>query len=329
MTNPTSIRTITAALTAATITLALASCTQGISANEGSATKDGQTTMRIAYLSTANYLTILKDEEYAQQALAPAQVAFKGPFNPTDAYAAVSSGAADASSTGTGHFIDLIADGQPWVAFALEYYDGDSQGIVAAPNSGIDTLRDLYGKTVALISKGGTGDYIIHQAFAHNGLDASRVREVEMSPSNFNAAFTSGQVDAIATFDQNLAAAMIVPGAKLLTNGKEYGSLNVSIHMVSKSFADRHPDLVRKMYAALRQASDNAQRDPSVITKAYEEFGASQRLVEQIAAFDVPEIRPIDADGLDLLERQARQYVDFGFIDKVPDLESAVIDCSQ
>ena len=309
MTNPTSIRTITAALTAATITLALAACTQGISANEGSATKDGQTTMRIAYLSTANYLTILKDEEYAQQALAPAQVAFKGPFNPTDAYAAVSSGAADASSTGTGHFIDLIADGQPWVAFALEYYDGDSQGIVAAPNSGIDTLRDLYGKTVALISKGGTGDYIIHQAF--------------------NAAFTSGQVDAIATFDQNLAAAMIVPGAKLLTNGKEYGSLNVSIHMVSKSFADRHPDLVRNMYAALRQASDNAQRDPSVITKAYEEFGASQRLVEQIAAFDVPEIRPIDADGLDLLERQARQYVDFGFIDKVPDLESAVIDCSQ
>lgn len=330
MTSRNTLVRITAAFAVAVASLSLAAC--GSSAGDNAAdANDGKdtTTMRVAYLSTANYLTTLKDEDFAQKALAPAKVEFKGPFNPDDAYAAVSSGAADASSTGTGHFIDLIADDQPWVAFALEYYTGDSQGIVAAPNSGIIDLKGLYGKKVALINKAGTGGYIINQAFAHNGLDASKVEEVEMSPSNFQAAFTSGQVDAIATFDQNLAAAMATPGAKLLTNGEQYDSLNVSIHMVSRKFADAHPGLVKKMYQALVEESDKAQKDPSIITNAYKEFGASDELVKQIAKFDVPEIRPIDDAGLKQLEKQAQQYVDFGFIDKVPDLKSAVVDCSK
>lgn len=315
-------RRILAAACALAAAVSLASC-------GSSSASDATPTLRVAYLSTANYLTTLKDEDFAQTSLSPAKVQFKGPFNPDDAYTTVTSGAADATSTGTGHFIDLIAENQPWVAFALEYYTGDSQGIVAAPNSGVNTLKDLYGKKVALISKGGTGDYIIHQAFAYNGLDASQVQEVEMSPSNFSAAFTSGQVDAIATFDQNLAAAIVTPGAKLLTDGTRYDSLNVSIHMVAKSFAEQHPDLVRKLYDALVEESDKAQKDPSVITNAYKEFGASESLVQQIAKFDVPEIRPIDDAGLAQLEQQARQYVDFGFIDAVPDLKSAVIDCSK
>ncbi len=135
--------------------------------------------MRVAYLSTANYLTTLKNEQFAQDELAPATVEFTGPYNPADARTAVQSGNADATSTGTGSFINLIAQDQPWVAFAIEYYDGDSQGIVAAPNTGTDSLKDLYGKTIAIDSKGATGDYIVHQAFANAGLDASQVTEVE------------------------------------------------------------------------------------------------------------------------------------------------------
>ena len=48
-----------------------------------------------------------------------------------------------------------------------------------------------------------------------------------------------------------------------------------------------------------------------------------------MAKFDVPEILPIDADGLDMLEQQAQQYVDFGFIDALPDVKSHVMDCTK
>ena len=323
-TNHTIIRKL-AALGAAALLLSATAC----SAHGNASANTDTNTMRVAYLSTANYLTTLKNEQFAQDELAPATVKFTGPYNPADARTAVQSGNADATSTGTGSFINLIAQDQPWVAFAIEYYDGDSQGIVAAPGTGIDSLKDLYGKTIAIDSKGATGDYIVHQAFANAGLDASQVTEVEMSPSNFSAAFSSGQVDAIATFDQNLASAMVTPGAKLLVNAEDYGNLNVSIHIVSQSFADEHPDLVKAMYRALVKESDKAQEHPEIITDAYREFGASDEIVDQVAKFDVPEILPIDADGLDMLEQQAQQYVDFGFIDALPDVKSHVMDCTK
>lgn len=329
-TNTRVIRAIAAACAAILLT-PLAGCVSNGNAasHDGAAAQSDGTTMRVAYLSTANFLTTLKNEDFVDDTLSPDTVEYTGPYNPTDAFAAVTSGNADATSDGTGHFIDLIADGQPWVAFAIEYYEGDSQGIVAAPDSGINSLEDLYGKKVAITTKGATGDYIVHAAFANAGLDVSKVEEVEMSASNLMTAFTSGQVDAVASFDQNLAAAMSVPGAKLLVNAEDYGNLNVTIHMVSKSFAEAHPDTVKRMYQALVKESDEAQKNPSIITDAYKEFGAADGIIEQVAKFDMPEIRPIDADGLAMLEEQAQQYVDFGFIDAVPDLASAVIDCSK
>lgn len=310
--------------------LAAAACTVllACSATACSGTNAQSEHMRVAYLSTANYLTTVRGEDFLKEHMADTQVDFTGPYNPTDAYAAVLSGNADATSTGTGSYINFVANGQPWVAFAIEYYTGDSQGIVAAPNSGVHELKDLYGKNVAIIKRGGTGDYVLHKAFEHAGLDVNQVNIVEMSPSNFQAAFTSGQIDALASFDQNLAAAMVTPGARLLVNATEYGNKNVSIHMVSKSFAQAHPEAVKAMYRALVQESETTQGKLSIITDAYREFGASEQVSEQIAKFNVPVIKPIDGEGLAMLESQAREYADFGFIDSMPDLKSASMDCS-
>lgn len=121
---------------------------------------------------------------------------------------------------------------------------------------------------------------------------------------------------------------MATPSAKLLVNATEYGNKNVSIHLVSKDFATKHPEAVKAMYRALVRESDAAQATPSIITDAYREFGASDDVTEQIAKFNVPVIKPIDAEGLKMLESKAQEYVDFGFIDAMPDLQAASMDCS-
>lgn len=314
-------RRLLAAVCAAALLAGAAACgTSSAQAGDGA-------TMRVAYLSTANYLTTVRDEPFLDEAMAGTDVRFTGPYNPTDAYAAVLSGNADATSTGTGSFINFLAQGQPWTAFAIEYYDGDSQGIVAAPGSGIESLDDLKGRKVAIIKRGGTGDYVLHKALEGSGVDVDDVDVVEMSPSNFQAAFTSGQIDALSSFDQNLAAAMATPGAKLLANGKDYDNHNVSIHIVSRDFATKHPDAVKAMYRALVKESEAAAKRPEIITDAYRHFGASEEVANQIAHFDVPTILPIDADGRAMLEAQAREYVDFGFIDTMPDIAAATMDC--
>ncbi|MBM6699069.1 NrtA/SsuA/CpmA family ABC transporter substrate-binding protein [Bifidobacterium pullorum subsp. saeculare] len=321
-------RRAAAACAAAAMLLPAAAC--GSASDAKPAADGGADTVRVAYLSTANYLTTLKDDNAALKAMEPYQADFSGPFNPPDdAYQVVMSGRADASSTGTGHFINLVSQGAPWVAFAIEWYDGDSQGIVAAPGSGVTSLKDLYGKRVGIDKKGATGDYVLRAAFAHAGLDYAKVEKVELSQTDFAAAFSSGRIDALATYDQNLAAAIATPGAKLLVTGDEYDSKNVSLHMVSKDFADAHPEAVKALYRALVAESDAAAKDPGFIYEAYRRFGASEQIVDQIKGFDVPKILPVDAKGRGMLEDIARQYVDFGFIDAMPDLDGHVLDCTK
>ncbi|MBT1180543.1 NrtA/SsuA/CpmA family ABC transporter substrate-binding protein [Bifidobacterium sp. CP2] len=314
------------AVCAAAAVVSLAAC--GAS-SQGSGKADTDT-IRIAYLSTANYLTTIKDEGFVKSTMEPYKAEFSGPFNPPDdAYKVILAGKADTSSTGTGYFINLVDQKAPWVAYAIEYYDGDSQGLVAAPGSGVASLKDLYGKRVGIDKKGATGDYILKAAFEHAGLDYSKVEEVELSQTDFAAAFSSGKIDALATYDQNLASAIATPGAKLITTGKDYDSKNVTLHMVSRKFATAHPEIVKKLYQALVKESDKAQKDPEFIYDAYKKFGASDSIVKQVRKFDVPEILPVDAKGRKMLDDIAQQYVDFGFIKTKPNLDDYVLDCTK
>jgi sulfonate transport system substrate-binding protein len=305
------------------VAVALAACTAKKPAQKA--------VLRAAYLPTANYLTTLTKTHILQEELARegAVAELIGPSAPVDAVKIITSGNGDITTTGTGYFINLIHQGGGWVAFALEKYSGDSQGIVAAPGSGVQSLAGLYGKKVGIAQRGATADYILSAAFSHAGLDISRVEKVELAQADFAAAFISGRIDALASFDQNFANALAVPGAKKLTDGTEYGSLNWSLHIASRTFAEKHPELLRAAYRALRREASRARKEPSLITDAYREFGASETQIAIIKTFDVPQILPLDKEAVANLVRQARQYADYGFIDAAPqDFSSCVLDFS-
>ncbi|MDR6174894.1 sulfonate transport system substrate-binding protein [Nocardioides zeae] len=307
--------------------LALGGCAAGGSDGDG----DGDAvTFRAAYLPTANYLTTVKDsgllEEHA--AAVGADVEWIGPLDPFVAYDTVTAGEADASSTGTGYFVNLAANGDQWVAFALEKYDGTSQGIVAGPDTGITSVADLVGKKIGIDGPGATGDYLVNLAFEQAGLDVDDVEKVTLDTTTFATAFASGQVDAIASYDQNLAAALAVPGAVSVVRGADLPSYNWSIHIVSRDFAENHPEELKAIYDGLVEEAARAADDPSVITDAYTAFGATDEVVEQIADFDVPTIEPLDDAALADLQALADQYVEFGFLDEAPDLSDSVIDLS-
>jgi len=287
--------------------------------------------LRAAYLPTANYLTTLSKTRILQEELAKegAAVEFIGPSAPVDAIKIVTSGNADITTTGTGFFINMIVQGGEWVAFALEKYSGDSQGIVAAPGSGVETLADLYGKKVGIAQRGATADYILSAAFSHAGLDVSRVEKVELAQADFAAAFVSGRIDALASFDQNFANALAVPGAKKLIDGTEYDSLNWSIHIAPRAFAEKHPQLLRAVYRALRREAARAREEPSLIMDAYRQFGASETQIAMLKTFDVPRILPMDVRAVADLARQQGQYLEFSFINAAPqDFSPHVLDFS-
>jgi sulfonate transport system substrate-binding protein len=284
--------------------------------------------LRVAWLPTANYFTILAGDS-AKDTILELEAEFIGPSAPVDAINLVTLGRADVTTTGTGYFVNLLEQGGQWVAFALEKYSGDSQGIVAAPNTGIETLRDLYGKKIGIAQRGATADYIVNTAFAWAGLDVSQVEKVELRQADLAAAFASGQIDALASFDQNFANALSIPGAKKLVDGRNYDSINWTIHIAAKAFADKHPEALKAAYRALRTEAAKAQSQPSLITDTYREFGASHAQTAIIADFDVPQILPMDAQAVADLATQAEQYVRYGFIKEAPrDFQPFVLDFS-
>lgn len=284
--------------------------------------------LRVAHLSTANYLTTLAENPEHDSAFTDAnvRVAFVGPFVPADAYAAVNSGQAHATSTGTAHFITMNSQGSDFVAFAIERYSGDSQGIVAAPGTTITSLEDLYGKTVNVGGPGSTGDYLLHRAFEHAGLDISQVNKAHIGAHESAAAFRSGHVDAWATFDQFFATAQAVPGATVVVSGDEIDSLNWSIHFVNREFAHKYPQAVVAAYQALSAQADAAAVNPAIITDTYQDFGASRDQLDVIATFSVPTIEPITHEYVDYLQQLEQQLQRYGFIDSPLDLKTHVFD---
>ncbi|GAA3640317.1 NrtA/SsuA/CpmA family ABC transporter substrate-binding protein [Kineosporia mesophila] len=304
--------------------LALSACGSSSSGAAGA----GSTEFRVAYLPTANYLTTVKESGYLEEEGKKVGTTVKwiGPLDPVTAYDTVTAGEADVSSTGTGYFVNLAGTGDDWMAFALEKYSGKSQGIVANEQSGVTDLKGLYGKKVGIDSPGGTGDYLLNLAFKEAGLDVGKVEKVTLDTSTFATAFASGQVDAIASYDQNLAAAMATEGSKVLITGADMNSYNWSIHIVSREWAEAHPKELKAMYDGLVREAARAKADPSVITDTYKEFGATDELVQQIATFDVPTIEPMDSTVVADLEKLGQQYVDFGFLKSVPDIKTAVVD---
>lgn len=318
-------RLLTTIVALATVAIGLTGC------SSDSGTDDDAVVFRSAYLPTANYLTTVRTTGVLEDELAKvgATAEHIGPLDPIEAYNTVTSGNADASSTGTGYFVNLAANDSEWVAFALEKYTGDSQGIVAAPGTGIDSLEDLYGKKIGIDNPGATGDYLVHQAFANAGLDVSRVELVSLAPGDFAAAFGSGQIDALASFDQNLANAVATPGAKLLVTGDQIGSYNWSIHIASREFATEHPEALAAVYRGLVRESQRAQADPSIITDAYTEFGAGDEVVEVVSGFSTPQILPLDAAAVADLNALAEQYVEFGFIDEAPEIGNYVVNLAE
>ncbi|MDR1626564.1 MAG: ABC transporter substrate-binding protein, partial [Spirochaetia bacterium] len=105
--------------------------------------------------------------------------------------------------------------------------------------------------------------------------------------------------------------------------------LNWSIHIANASFAKKHPEILRAAYLALRNEAAQAREDPARITATYKKFGASDTQLGVMKTFDVPRILPMDKQAVSDLEKQARQYADYGFIKRAPeDFSAFVLDFS-
>lgn len=167
-----------------------------------------------------------------------------------------SCGAAIAISRNLG--VDLI-----WIHEVL----GKVESLVARNDTGIKSIADLKGKTVA-VPFSSTTHFSLLKAMESEGLSASDVNLLDMQTSEIYAAWENKQIDATYVWEPTLSK---LNDATLITTSEEMaakGFITSNMEVVSKDFADKYPELVTKYIEIMDKSVKLFKEDKASAVKA-------------------------------------------------------------
>ncbi len=135
---------------------------------------------------------------------------------------------------------------------------GLADRVIARPGSGIEKPADLKGKKVA-VAEGTSGDMILDLALNEAGLKPDDVTKVAMDASTVVTAFSSGQVDAAATWYPLIdTMKKNVPDLKEISRTQDYYPKLTfpNVFVTQPKLASGNPELVKKVTGVLKEAGD-------------------------------------------------------------------------
>ncbi len=165
--------------------------------------------------------------------------------------------------------------------------DTDIFGIVGRKE--INSPADLRGRKVAT-RVGSTGEFLLDRYLASGGLGPSDVKVIDLAPPDMVVALAHGDIDAFAWLAPFTTRAIAsAQNVKLITSAKGLAN-NRIILSVTRSFAEQHPDVVRKVLHATARAIDFVRANPVEATQIW------AQAVQGDAKQSVPVVRLIHFD---------------------------------
>lgn len=176
------------------------------------------------------------------------------------------------STIATTHIQNAIPDGFSIVAG--HFVDGEtgkfSNTYLTLDDSGINTIQDVVGRTVAVNSIGSAVDVIFRAALLENGIDPERdVEFVEIGFGAMGQALRDGRADLAAMVQPFQALEEQEGGVRVLTTAFESVGKNSAIAVVARNdFLQQHPDAARAFLedwvTGLQYLDDPANRDETM-----------------------------------------------------------------
>ncbi|MGW4227670.1 NrtA/SsuA/CpmA family ABC transporter substrate-binding protein [Streptomyces sp. NPDC004980] len=261
------------ALLTVTALLALAACgTPEADSGSGAAST---VTVRIPDPGNSGVLAVGKKDGSLDKALAKAGAKVEwtgsaGPFAP--AAQAMNADQLDFATGSITSGVTSLAQSPGFKFFTAVDPDATGEGILVRDGSGIDSVADLVGKKVA-VNQGGTGEYLLLKALAKAGIPASDVDRVYLRPDQTAAVFNAGKVDAWAVWATYAVAEIGSGKAHFVADGAAVGSDNYSLNAVRTGFAEKHPEVVKALYAYLHDASAREKKNPAAYLNVFTDVG--------------------------------------------------------
>lgn len=162
--------------------------------------------------------------------------------------------------------------------------------ILASANSGIETVKDLSGVEIG-ISQGTIIEYITNRLLEAEGLPANEIKTIAVPKiADRMALLASGELKA-ATLPDPLSTLAIQQGAKVVIDDTKHPEYGYSTYAFLISFIEKNPDAVRGFLAAIDEAINIINADPTKWTNLLSE----QKLVPEplLESYKVPPFPPV------------------------------------
>ena len=186
-----------------------------------------------------------------------------------DVNIAMASGGIDVGLVGSVPVSTGIAQNLPYQVYFIHSVIGDNEALAVTKASGINSMTDLPGKTIA-VPFGSTTHFSLLSALKQEEIDPNDVTILDMQPDDMLAAWQRGDIDGGFVWYPTLAKMIEADGSILITAKQlaEAGVITADLGVVSKDFANQYPDFLTGYVAALDQAVQFYRDDPKAASEA-------------------------------------------------------------
>ncbi len=162
--------------------------------------------------------------------------------------------------------------------------------LITGPDSGVRSVKDLVGKTIAVNALGNINELLIRAVLEANDIDFNSVHLVEMPFPAMAPALQSNQVAAASLIDPFVVDAQKKIGAKIVVDLAGKGpteNFPVSGYATSAKFAKEHPNTIKAFQRALlkgQQLSADRKNVEDALTK-YANMDAETAAIVKIGQY--------------------------------------------
>jgi ABC-type nitrate/sulfonate/bicarbonate transport system substrate-binding protein len=194
-------------------------------------------------------------------------------------------------------------------------------GIVKAD---IKSPKELAGKTIGT-RVGSTAEYLLDSYLKKNAIDPKSLKVINLAPPEIVPAMVSGQIDGFFLWRPYPTLAENILGNKIRVLTDAQGYYNETMYLsVNKAFAEKNPEVVKKVIHALQRAVAFINQDPEKSAK----FVAAKIKSDPSVALQIFETKPFNMSYTKESAAQLKELADFlaakGRLKKPVDVNTAV-----
>jgi taurine transport system substrate-binding protein len=236
--------------------------------NASTVSTEAPAEIRIGYQLIPNGDLIVKGEGWLEDAFPDSTIKWVKFDSGGDVNTAIAAGSIDLGLAGSAPVSNGIAKDigykVPWIHDVI----GDAESLAVTSGSGITSVEDLKGKTIAA-PLASTTHYSLLTAIKNAGLQPSDVKIVDLEPDAILAAWTRGDIDGAYVWNPTLAE-LVKDGGKIIVSSAELakqGALTADLAVVTNDFADQYPDAVQTWVDTQNRAVELYKSDPRAAAK--------------------------------------------------------------